>query len=139
MFRGLATVTVTAADVAAASAWYAGVFGTEPYFSRPGPDERLAYVEFRVGDDEDEFGIMDRRFLPSGHGAADGGAFVYWHVDDLHAALAGLIERGAVQHQPVTSRGQGFATAAVRDPFGNVLAVMSNPHWLARHPSPAPA
>lgn len=134
MFRGLATVTVTAADVAAASAWYAWVFGTEPYFSRPGPDERLAYVEFRVGDDEDEFGIMDRRFLPAAHGAAEGGAFVYWHVDDLDAALARLLERGAVQHQPVTSRGQGFATAAVRDPFGNVLSVMTNPHWLARHP-----
>jgi hypothetical protein len=33
---------------------------------------------------------------------------------------------------PVTERGAGFVTASVTDPFGNVLGVMSNPHWAAQ-------
>jgi hypothetical protein len=27
-------------------------------------------------------------------------------------------------------RGEGFVTAAVVDPFGNVLGIMDNPHYL---------
>ena len=38
---------------------------------------------------------------------------------------------GAKEYQPVTPRGdQGFVTAAVVDPFGNVLGIMYNPHYL---------
>jgi hypothetical protein len=37
----------------------------------------------------------------------------------------------AREHQPVTPRGDsGFVTASVIDPFGNVLGVMYNPHYL---------
>jgi hypothetical protein len=32
---------------------------------------------------------------------------------------------------PITERGDsGFVTAAVVDPFGNILGVMHNPHYL---------
>ena len=37
---------------------------------------------------------------------------------------------GATEYQPITPRGEGFVTAAVVDPFGNVLGVMYNPHYL---------
>jgi hypothetical protein len=37
---------------------------------------------------------------------------------------------GAEPHQPVTERGEGFVTASVVDPFGNVLGIMRNPHYL---------
>jgi hypothetical protein len=50
-------------------------------------------------------------------------------VDDAASALADLIGRGATEFQPVTDRGQGFRTAAVLDPFGNILGVMENPHY----------
>jgi hypothetical protein len=38
---------------------------------------------------------------------------------------------GANEYQPITPRGdQGFVTAAVVDPFGNVLGIMYNPHYV---------
>jgi predicted enzyme related to lactoylglutathione lyase len=56
---------------------------------------------------------------------------VYWHVDDVHGTLDRLLEQGATLHQPVIERGEGFVTASVVDPFGNILGVMYNPHYLA--------
>jgi predicted enzyme related to lactoylglutathione lyase len=131
MLRGLTTVSFYADDVAEAARWYAEVLGIEPYFARSGPEGMPAYVEFRVGDGEDELGIIDRRFeiAPSEKPA---GAVVYWHVDNLEATVARLIELGASVHDEIRPRGEGFDTASVIDPFGNVLGVMYNPHWLAR-------
>ncbi|MEX5720143.1 VOC family protein [Geodermatophilus maliterrae] len=133
MLRGLATVTLTATDVSAAARWYADLLEVEPYFARPveGPP---AYVEFRVGDDEDELGVMDARYAAWAAGQPTG-AVVHWHVDDLPAAIERLTARGATVLQPLTERGEGFATAVVADPFGNLLGVMRNPHWLAAHGS----
>lgn len=136
MLRGLTTVTLTADDVGHACVWYAQVLGIEPYFRRP-EDGVPQYVEFRLGDDQDELGIMSRRFLPEGH-AASGGAFVYWHVDDVAAVHERLLDLGATPYQPITERGPGFVTAAVLDPYGNVLAIMHNAHWAQRHPRTAP-
>jgi hypothetical protein len=56
---------------------------------------------------------------------------MHWHVDDLDATVARLVSMGAEVHHPITPRGDtGFVTASVVDPFGNVLGVMSNPHYL---------
>lgn len=132
MFRGFATLNLYADDVIAARTWYAEVFGVEAYYAYP--TENPAYVEFRIGDDADEIGVIDRRYAPAG-GTAPAGAVMHWHVDDLPGTLARLIALGASEYQPLTEHGDGsgFATAAVVDPFGNVLGIMHNPHWLARH------
>jgi hypothetical protein len=37
---------------------------------------------------------------------------------------------GATAHEPITPREEGFVTASVVDPFGNILGVMNNPHYL---------
>ncbi|MFD1631022.1 hypothetical protein [Pseudopedobacter beijingensis] len=38
---------------------------------------------------------------------------------------------GAAMFDPITPRGDsGFVTAAVIDPFGNILGLMYNPHYL---------
>jgi predicted enzyme related to lactoylglutathione lyase len=130
MLRGLTTITYTADDVAAARDWYAALLGQEAYFARPA-EGTPAYVEFRVGADEDELGIMDRRFAATAvrDAAAGAGVTVYWAVDDVEAALTRLVELGAVPHEPRTERGPGFVTASVVDPFGNVLGVMENRHF----------
>jgi predicted enzyme related to lactoylglutathione lyase len=128
--RGFATLNIWADDVEAAAAWYAQVTGVEAYFRRSGPDGRLAYAEFRLGDLEAEVGIIDRRYGPPDAAAGPGGAIMHWHVDDLEGTLARLLELGASPYQPVTPRGEGFVTAAVVDPFGNVLGIMRNPHYL---------
>lgn len=126
MLQGMATVSFYATDLDEAARWYTDVLGTPPYFVRPG------YVEFRVGRDEDELGIIDARYAPAGRSDAPGGAVLHWVVDDPQAALDRLLALGARLYQPVTARGEGFVTASVVDPFGNVLGLMTNPHWSAR-------
>src|SRR2546423_1903905 len=129
--RGFSRITFGAADIPAAVAWYTAFLGFEPYFTRPGPDGQLAYAEFRLGDHQAELGLVDRRFAPPGAATEPGGAVMYWHVDDLDATVRRLLSMGAREYQPITPRGTaGFVTAAVVDPFGNVLGVMYNPHYL---------
>jgi predicted enzyme related to lactoylglutathione lyase len=133
MLRGFATVNYWADDLEAATHWYAELLGVEPYFRRTGPDGRAAYAEFRIGDDQDELGLVDRAWAPPG-AAEPGGAILYWHVDDVAATFERLLAMGAKEYQPITPRGdQGFVTAAVVDPFGNVLGIMYNPHYVALH------
>jgi predicted enzyme related to lactoylglutathione lyase len=129
MLRGLTTVSFFADDVPAARRWYAELLGVEPYFVRPteGPP---AYVEFRVGDYQHELGIVDRRFAPPGAPDRAGGAVVYWHVDDVRAGFERLLSMGATVYEHPVERGPGFVTASVVDPFGNVLGVMHNRHYL---------
>jgi predicted enzyme related to lactoylglutathione lyase len=132
MFRGFATISFYADDIAAARDWYTELLGVEAYYAYPPAPAAPAYVEFRVGDDEDELGFIDRRYAPPGARNAPGGAVMHWHVDDLPGAVEKLLAMGATEYQPITEHGDGsgFTTASVVDPFGNVLGVMHNPHYL---------
>jgi catechol 2,3-dioxygenase-like lactoylglutathione lyase family enzyme len=132
--RGMATVSFWADDVPAAVDWYTRVLGTDPYFVRPEPPAPPMYVEYRLGDNHDELGIIDRRFAPPGGeasaGSTPGGVVTYWHVDDVRGTFQQLLDAGATSYEPPTDREAGFVTAAVLDPFGNILGVMYNPNWL---------
>lgn len=156
MLRGLTTVTYLADDMAAAKKWYAELLGVGPYFERafsggrvvgpddPGYDEANAgYLEFRIGDYQHELGILHRRFSPHGSASDPAGVIAYWHVDDIEAAYGRLLALGATGHEPPTPRGPGFVTAVVVDPFGNLLGIMYNAHYLqvlaAAGPDPADA
>jgi predicted enzyme related to lactoylglutathione lyase len=131
MFRGFATINFFADDLTAASDWYSQLLDTEPYFSFPHPPAAPAYVEFRIGDDADELGFIDRRYAPAGASNPAGGAVMYWHVNDLNATFDKLLAIGATVYEPITQRGDSdFTTASVIDPFGNVLGIMHNPHYL---------
>ncbi len=123
MLRGFATVSYYAADLEAATAWYAEVLGVEPYFRRPG------YVEFRVGDFQHELGIIDAQYRPTSSDVP-AGEIIYWAVDDVPATYDRLLALGATSYQPLMERGPGFTTASVVDPFGNILGVMFNQHYL---------
>jgi catechol 2,3-dioxygenase-like lactoylglutathione lyase family enzyme len=79
MLRGLATINVWADDLEAAKDWYAELLGIDPHFERPG------YFEFRLGDYQQELGLIDGRYAPDGSGAGTAGARVHWHVDDVPA------------------------------------------------------
>ncbi|UCM90433.1 VOC family protein [Streptomyces marincola] len=130
MLRGFTTISYWADDVEAARAWYAELLGIRPYFERSGPDGRLAYVEFRVGPHQDELGLIDRGYAPEGAAPGPGGAVMYWHVDDVRAALDRVLSMGAEPYQELVRREAGFVTASVADPFGNVLGLMHSPHFL---------
>ena len=77
--RGFATVNFWAENVAAARDWYVDLLGTQAYFERTGSDGRLVYAEFRAGDSEAEFGIIDQRFAPPNAAAGPGGAVMHDH------------------------------------------------------------
>jgi catechol 2,3-dioxygenase-like lactoylglutathione lyase family enzyme len=117
ILKGFTTISYWADDLEAAANWYAELLGIEPYFRRP------AYIEFRVGPDEDELGIVDAAYLPDGWVRGAAGVVMHWAV--------------ATPVQPPIERGPGYVTASVLDPFGNVLGVMENVHFDERHGSQA--
>ncbi|TCC88233.1 VOC family protein [Pedobacter frigiditerrae] len=127
VLKGLATVNFYATDHQAAKKWYSEFLGIEPYFNVPG------YTEFRIGDYQQELGIIDASYAPAGYTGNAAGAIAHWHVDDLKATLAQLISMGATEYLPITDHSQGkgsFVTASVVDPFGNILGIMTNVHYL---------
>ncbi|MES5866463.1 VOC family protein [Bacillus cereus group sp. RP32] len=122
--RGLTTVSFWTDDLAAAKKWYAELLGIEPYFERPG------YTEFRLGDYQHELGLIDSRYAPDSPATGPAGAVVYWHVDNVTATFKNLLSMGAIEYEAPTERGEGFITASVVDPFGNILGIMYNQHYL---------
>lgn len=127
VLRGLATIIFYAKDHEAAKKWYSEFLGVEPYFNVPG------YTEFRLGDYQHELGIIDANYAPEGYSAKPSGAIAHWHVDNLQGTLDKLISMGATLYQPITDHSGGsgkFVTASVTDPFGNVLGLMHNAHYL---------
>lgn len=129
MLRGVTTVIFYADAPQEAADWYADLLGIQPYFVRPeeGPP---AYIEFRLGDYLHELGILDTRYAPNEVSTNATGATVYWHVDDIEAAYERVLGMGAKTVEPIVERGPGFVTASVLDPFGNVLGLMYNEHYL---------
>ena len=117
MIQGLRTVIYKVPDLAAAKAWYSRVLGIEPYFSEP------FYVGFQVGGFE--LGLDP----DMGSAVPGGGVTAYWGVADAGTALAEMLARGAQAHEAVQDVGGGIRIAAVKDPFGNVLGIVENPHF----------
>jgi len=118
MLLGLATHKLTVDDLPAARAWYARVLGQEPYFDQP------FYVGFALGGYE--LGIVPAQ---AGDRPGDAGTTAYWRVTDLDAAWAALLAAGATVAEPLAEVGGGIRIGAVRDPFGNRLGLIHNPHF----------
>ena len=124
ILKGLTTVSFFATEHEKAVKWYSDFLETEPYFNMPG------YSEFRIGDYQHELGIIDSKFAPENMSIKPTGAVVFWHVDNLQVTLDRLLLMGAKEFAPITDRSEGFITASVVDPFGNILGIMYNPHYL---------
>jgi len=118
-FRGLRTAIYAVADLGAARAWYASVLERDPYF-----DEDF-YIGFNVGGFE--LGIVPEPDAPAERDAA---GVAFWGVEDAEAAYQRRRGLGAAEHEPVQDVGGGVRIGAVRDPFGNVLGVVENPHFV---------
>jgi predicted enzyme related to lactoylglutathione lyase len=118
MFLGLRTAIYHAGDIARAKAWYSEVLGKQPYFDQP------FYVGFNVGGFE--LGLDPNAPPATGNGA---GVVAYWGVTDANAALARLLQLGATANHAVQDVGEGIKVASVRDPFGNTLGIIENPHF----------
>ena len=118
MLLGLRTTVYHVVDLDEAKAWYADVLGYGPYFDEP------FYVGFNVGGYE--LGLLP---LPPGEGAR---ATTYWGVASIEEAVETLTGKGAEPVDPVVDVGDGIKLATVRDPTGNLLGVLENPHFTLR-------
>jgi len=115
MINGLRTVKYPVADLARAKEWFAEVFGVAPYFDQP------FYAGFAIGG-------FELGLVPDGT-PGTAGAVVYWGVDDIEAEVARIVALGASEHEPIQEVGEGIKVAELKDPFGNVLGLILNPHF----------
>lgn len=119
MLSGLRTVVYHVEHLEAARDWYARALGLAPYFDEP------FYVGFDVGGYE--LGLHPAGADGPRPGA--GGDVAYWAVRDVGAALERLVALGASLTQAAQEVGGGIVVGSVRDPFGNALGVIANPHF----------
>ena len=117
MMLGLRTVIYPAPDLAAAKLWYSEVLGQTPYFDEP------FYVGFSVGG-------FELGLVPDAE-PGTAGPQPLWGVANIESAHSRLLELGASPLEPVTEVGGGIKVAAVKDPFGNRLGIIENPHFNA--------
>lgn len=115
MLLGLRTAIYPVADLATAKKWYEQVLGIGPYFDQP------FYVGFSVGG-------FELGLLPDGTPGISGPQPL-WGVQDANAEFRRLLSLGATELEPVTEVGEGIKVAAVKDPFGNRLGIIENPHF----------
>jgi len=117
MLLGLRTVIYHAPDLDRVKAWYSDAFGIRPYFDQP------FYVGFDVGGYE--LGLNPN---PASVTYGDN-AVAYWGVEDIEAAYAHLLSKGAVARGAIQDVGDGIKVGTVADPFGNVIGLIYNPHF----------
>jgi predicted enzyme related to lactoylglutathione lyase len=115
MIQGMRTVVYPTPDLAKGKVWYTQVLGRDPYFDQP------FYVGFSVGG-------FELGLIPDGVPRSDG-PLAYWGVADVAAEVQRLQQLGAAVHEPVKDVGGGIKVAAVKDPFGNRLGLIENPHF----------
>lgn len=117
-FLGLYTAIYRVDDLDRAKQWYSEVLGTGPYFDQP------FYVGFNVGG-------FELGLLPPEADATTGagGVSAYWGVASMKESWPRLLALGAHPVRSPQDVGEGILVAMVRDPFGNHLGVIENPHF----------
>jgi lactoylglutathione lyase len=119
MFQGLRTAIYHVGDLQKAKEWYTEVLGFGPYFDEP------FYVGFNIGGYE--LGLD-----PDVNGVTRGdNAVAYWGVENAAAAHERALGLGAQEHSAPRGVGGGIVVATVKDPWGNVLGIIENPHFKA--------
>lgn len=110
MTAGLNTIIYPVKDIARAKALFSALLETEPYADEP------YYVGFK--DAGQDVGLD-----PNGHSRGMTGPVPYWHVTDIRARLAALLDAGAELLQDVTDVGGGKLIASVKDADGNLVGI----------------
>ncbi len=118
MLRRLCTAILPVTDVGAARDWYAALLGFAPSFDQP------FYVGFDVGGYE--LGLVPAE---EDHTPSLGGVAALWGVDDIDEATARAVEAGAAVVEAPHEVGGDIYVATLRDPFGNRLGLIVNPHF----------
>ncbi len=115
MLRPPKMVSYPVGDLQRAREWYTAVLGQAPAFDSP-----MACV-FTVG--ECSLSLLPQ---PAGSGSeGTRGGVAYWEVEDIDSAYRRLIEAGASSVTEVTLLMLRSRIARVRDPFGNLIGLIS--------------
>ncbi|HVQ87448.1 MAG TPA: VOC family protein [Actinomycetes bacterium] len=114
---GLRTVIYPVDDLDAATGWWSGLLGIEPYFREP------FYVGFEVAGYE--LGL-----LPDAN--PSDGALTYWGVDNVERAMADALATGGQVHTEASAVGDEIVTGTVRTTDGSIVGFIYNPHFEAR-------
>jgi predicted enzyme related to lactoylglutathione lyase len=115
-FLGIRTVIYSAPDLARAKEWYSNAFGIEPYYDQP------YYVGFNIGGYE--LGLD-----PNAKNVGPGGSTAYWGVGNIVETMEHMKSIGAEIGEAAHDVGDGIKVGSVRDPFGNVIGIIENPHF----------
>ncbi len=115
---GLRTTIYHVGDINAAKNWYAKVFEIQPYFDQP------FYVGFNIAGYE--LGLQ-----PEENSVTDKAESVvaYWGVKNVGEQFNRFIASGAIAHENPQDVGGGIVVASVKDPWGNIIGLIYNPHF----------
>ncbi|MVT10022.1 VOC family protein [Chitinophaga tropicalis] len=115
---GLRTTIYKVGDINKAKEWYAKAFGAQPYFDEP------FYVGFEIGGYE--LGLQPEE-KPAKNKAES--VVTYWGVDDVNAEFNRFIAQGASAFEQPEEVGGGIIVATLKDPWGNIIGLIYNPHF----------
>ena len=114
---GLRTVGYQVSDINAAKKWYANVFETEPYFDEP------FYVGFEIGGFE--LGLQPDQ--PSTEKLES--VVAYWGVENVQQEFDRFVAASATAIEEPQDVGGDIVVAKVKDPWGNIIGLIYNPHF----------
>jgi predicted enzyme related to lactoylglutathione lyase len=115
---GLRTTIYKVSDIQLATEWYSKAFETIPYFNEP------YYVGFNIQGYE--LGLQPQ-VNPTIEKTES--VVAYWGVENIQETYDRLIELGAIENEKPYNVGGEILTATVKDPFGNVIGLIYNPHF----------
>lgn len=105
---GIGTIVIPVSDLTTAKACYGALLGVAPDVDQP------YYVGYTAGGQH--VGLAPNGEHP--------GPVMYWHVDDIKAAVDGLLAAGATQVQEIKDVGAGKLIATLSDTDGNIIGVL---------------
>ena len=119
-FLGLRTTIYKVSELQKAKDWYTKAFGVAPYF-----DEAF-YVGFNISGFE--LGLQ-----PEEEQTEKGDSVIaYWGTEAIDNTYQALLAMGATEHGKPQEVGGDIRVATVRDPWGNCLGLIYNPHFQQR-------
>lgn len=115
---GLQTVIYKVSDIAKAKDWYSNAFQATPNFDQP------FYVGFTIAGYE--LGLLpdDKLSIEKTENV-----LAHWGVKNIEFEYKRFLELGAIEEERPKDVGGDIITATVKDPWGNVLGLVQNPHF----------
>lgn len=109
---GVKTILHPVTDLAAAKAVYTALLGIEPQADSP------YYVGYDTAGQH--IGLVPNR------GSDSQTPVAYWHVEDIEARLAAVVEAGGSVQDEIKEVGPGRRVATFTDSDGNVLGLLED-------------